>query len=445
MTFKLFGGETVECRACHEEVSTDATECPHCGEDLTSFKLFGGDLVECRACGREISNDADECPHCGEDLESFKLFGGDLIECRTCGRKISTDAAECPHCGEDLEGFKLLGGDLIECRACDRMISTDATECPYCGEDLEGFKLLGGDLVECRACNRMISTDADVCPYCGEELDNSFFSSPLAPTASPVKNHGTPTNNYESSYEPTYETGQHSPSSDGNTGNNSHVWLWLIIIVIICMALSVFFANKSNMSQSNTQYRQPVQTSQQGYSSRPVVQPTDTLAAYYANMEAVDPYDTSSIKRNLLGNTIPGVRFSDTTEFAQFDVINRAVYSERIECTVNIFFTYSAEAQVVITYFKNNDHWSLLGVIENEIVVDQIIPDTGWVQACLIPNIKWQADNQHHLSWKVDLNGAEYYSGPDLPELSLPIAGCYWLQSRDNQPVSVRFSYHPTL
>ncbi len=45
MTFNLFGGETVECRACHEQVSTDATECPHCGENLEGFKLFA-DTVE---------------------------------------------------------------------------------------------------------------------------------------------------------------------------------------------------------------------------------------------------------------------------------------------------------------------------------------------------------------------------------------------------------------
>jgi RNA polymerase subunit RPABC4/transcription elongation factor Spt4 len=173
MTFNLFGGNTVECRACHELVSTDATECPHCGENLEGFKLFAN-TVECRACYEKVSTDATECPHCGENLEGFKLYGS-TVECRACHEKVSTDATECPHCGEDFENFKLYGS-TVECRACHEKVSTDAIECPHCGENLEGFKLFGST-VECRACHEMVSTDATECPHCGEDLSNSFFSS----------------------------------------------------------------------------------------------------------------------------------------------------------------------------------------------------------------------------------------------------------------------------
>lgn len=33
MGLKLFGGSTIECRVCGEEVSTDDAECPSCGEE----------------------------------------------------------------------------------------------------------------------------------------------------------------------------------------------------------------------------------------------------------------------------------------------------------------------------------------------------------------------------------------------------------------------------
>ena len=51
-------------------ISTDATECPYCGEELESFKFLGGDLVACRACDRMISTDAEICPFCSEDQDN---------------------------------------------------------------------------------------------------------------------------------------------------------------------------------------------------------------------------------------------------------------------------------------------------------------------------------------------------------------------------------------
>jgi len=177
MTFKPFGGQTIACRACQLSVSTDATECPHCGELFKDFKIFGGDTVACRACDQPVSTDATECPNCGEPLKDFKIFGGNTIACRACDQPVSTDATECPRCGEPLKDFKVFGGNTIACRACDQPVSTDTTECPHCGETLKNFKIFGGNTIACRACHRPVSTDATACPYCAESLKDEVYVS----------------------------------------------------------------------------------------------------------------------------------------------------------------------------------------------------------------------------------------------------------------------------
>jgi len=169
-SFKLFGGSTIQCRACGRPVSTDATECPQCGESMVGYKFLGGSTIPCRACGEPVSTDANECSKCGESMIGFKLMGGTTRPCRACGAPVSTDANICTQCGESTDGFKLMGGTTIPCRACGRLVSTEANECPQCGETLIGFKFLGGTTIPCRACGKPVSTDAGECPKCGELL-----------------------------------------------------------------------------------------------------------------------------------------------------------------------------------------------------------------------------------------------------------------------------------
>lgn len=227
MTFKPFGGNTVECRACHQQVSTDAIECPHCGEELQSLKLFGGNTVECRACHKQVSSDATECPHCGEELKSFKLFGGNTVECRTCHEQISSDATECPYCGEELKSFKLFGGNTVECRACHEQVSTDAAECPHCGEELQSFKLFGGNTIECRACHEQVSTNATECPYCGEDLTNSFFKS-----SAPRHSSRTSTNQRE----------LRTRNTDEETDSSGWIIKWVVYLALFIGAIWLAFA-----------------------------------------------------------------------------------------------------------------------------------------------------------------------------------------------------------
>lgn len=144
MVFNLFGGGTIECRACGEEVSVNADVCPHCGENLEEFKLYVF-TKECRACGGTLSNDADVCPHCGEDQEGIEFFSS-TKECRACGREISTDATECPFCGEDLEEPEF-GSSLFNTTSSEPSSQTtdnDATKTEtsrtaYCGNNASGY------------------------------------------------------------------------------------------------------------------------------------------------------------------------------------------------------------------------------------------------------------------------------------------------------------------
>ena len=96
-----------------ERNSSEETEVQKTKEEVvkreSTFKLFGGSTIECRACGRPVSTDAKECPQCGESMVGFKLMGGSTIPCRACGEPVSTDANECPKCGESTSGFKFMG------------------------------------------------------------------------------------------------------------------------------------------------------------------------------------------------------------------------------------------------------------------------------------------------------------------------------------------------
>ncbi|MFI4955140.1 MAG: zinc ribbon domain-containing protein [Gammaproteobacteria bacterium] len=235
MAFNLFGGGTIECRACHEQVSTDATECPHCGENLEGFKLFAS-TVKCRACHEQVSTDATECPHCGENLEGFKIFGS-TVECRACHEQVSTDATECLHCGENFEGFKVYGS-TVECRACHEQVSTDATECPHCGEDLEGFKLFGST-VECRACHHQVSTDAAECPNCGEDLSNSFFRS--TPSNSSFRTNNSRQDDQRQWREPRESQSRPTYANDATDPGG---WLikWVVYIALFFGAVWLAFA-----------------------------------------------------------------------------------------------------------------------------------------------------------------------------------------------------------
>ena len=51
-------------------------------------------LIYCTACGRQISSAATNCPHCGQPVEYVKK-----INCPECGTSVKEGTAICPQCG----------------------------------------------------------------------------------------------------------------------------------------------------------------------------------------------------------------------------------------------------------------------------------------------------------------------------------------------------------
>ena len=51
----------ITCPQCHQEVNSEFTFCPHCGNRLTAV---------CPKCGRHVEESWKACPYCGHQLKS---------------------------------------------------------------------------------------------------------------------------------------------------------------------------------------------------------------------------------------------------------------------------------------------------------------------------------------------------------------------------------------
>ena len=59
-------------------------------------------LIKCPGCGHTVSSVASRCPQCGDQLSQFRFVqgeGGGLTECRRCSGKVLSGARVCPYCG----------------------------------------------------------------------------------------------------------------------------------------------------------------------------------------------------------------------------------------------------------------------------------------------------------------------------------------------------------
>lgn len=59
----------INCKKCGETISDKATECPHCGANLTEQEDMESEVIKCEECGFELHGNTDECPNCGCPIE----------------------------------------------------------------------------------------------------------------------------------------------------------------------------------------------------------------------------------------------------------------------------------------------------------------------------------------------------------------------------------------
>jgi hypothetical protein len=163
----------------------------------------------------------------------------------------------------------------------------------------------------------------------------------------------------------------------------------------------------------------------------------------------VDPEpNINSIKTSLIGNVIPGWKFDFITEFKEMAIITKEKSNDRIEYQLSLKLQGNGEpteheAQVMAVYSLNNSGWSMTEVKEIYITFDYTIPNNDFVQVSPISGCSWNASNQYKLIWKAGFYDNELMSGPDVGQLTLPPSSTYYLKSREQQPVIVRFTYKP--
>jgi len=77
---------TVNCPACHGEVSLNSRFCAFCGHQLVVIK-------KCPRCSRDLAAGDKFCPSCGLDLVSE-------LRCKSCQAKLPHGTRFCLNCGE---------------------------------------------------------------------------------------------------------------------------------------------------------------------------------------------------------------------------------------------------------------------------------------------------------------------------------------------------------
>jgi membrane protease subunit (stomatin/prohibitin family) len=87
---KIAAKGTVNCPACHGEVSIDSRFCPHCGHQLVVIR-------KCPRCNENLSAADKFCPFCGLDLSAE-------LRCGKCHTKLPRGTKFCFNCGEKVSG-----------------------------------------------------------------------------------------------------------------------------------------------------------------------------------------------------------------------------------------------------------------------------------------------------------------------------------------------------
>jgi len=105
----------LKCPHCKKQISTQASICRHCKNDVTPTEpltteyretVFG--KVVCVYCRELINKKATVCPKCQRNVEPLREGEPTRdvllkkISCPTCHKKISDKATVCPHCQSDI-------------------------------------------------------------------------------------------------------------------------------------------------------------------------------------------------------------------------------------------------------------------------------------------------------------------------------------------------------
>lgn len=165
----------------------------------------------------------------------------------------------------------------------------------------------------------------------------------------------------------------------------------------------------------------------------------------------VDPEpDIEKIKADLIGQEIPGWKFSYLNEYKDAQILNITRSGDRIEYQVKFNLIDNnaksePECEAMVIYLQSEYGWSFSGVNMNYITYTNTFYPDQYVQITPLPNCTWNAENNYRISWKTSNweYAGETITGPDQGAVTLPSSNTYFIKSLEDHEIKVKFTYRP--
>lgn len=154
------------------------------------------------------------------------------------------------------------------------------------------------------------------------------------------------------------------------------------------------------------------------------------------------------IKGDLIGKKIQGWSFDYLSEFKESKILNTIRGNNRIEYEVFLKL-YSSnsnsyhDCEIIAIYKQGYDGWYFDNVSMKYITYSNRLYPDKWVEIRPLNNCSFNVEDTYKIAWKTYLYGNEIISGPDAKNVTLPSSSIYYLKSREDKIVDVKFTYKP--
>jgi Zn-finger nucleic acid-binding protein len=146
--------ETMNCPACGAPVSSDATQCEHCGARLA--------MVACPSCFGMVFAGAKFCSHCGAAIAREEV--------------AATTTELCPRCKVNMDAVVIGKENLRECPRCEGIWVDTASLQRICADREEQAAVLGNAAPLPEADNALENVRYLPCPVCNTLMNRVNFA-----------------------------------------------------------------------------------------------------------------------------------------------------------------------------------------------------------------------------------------------------------------------------
>jgi Zn-finger nucleic acid-binding protein len=146
--------ETMNCPACGAPVSSDATQCEHCGARLA--------MVACPSCFGMVFAGAKFCSHCGAAIARAEV--------------AAPTKELCPRCQVDMEAVVIGKTNLRECPKCEGIWAETVALQQICADREQQSAVLGTAAPLPENDNPDLAVRYVPCPICGTLMNRVNFA-----------------------------------------------------------------------------------------------------------------------------------------------------------------------------------------------------------------------------------------------------------------------------